>query len=160
MRPPRPACEAHDLPTAGPPPPRLKKRSEFLKAAKAARTARRAVVLQARRREDDGPARFGFTATKKIGGAVQRNRAKRRLREAIRVLAPHHAHAGTDYVLIARRDTADLEWARLLDDVKSALITLRSGAAESGSAAHSALETSAAPGVGDAPTRRPPRRRV
>jgi ribonuclease P protein component len=69
--------------------------------------------------------RVGFTATRKIGGAVVRNRAKRRLREAARALLPEHGRAGVDYVLIARSGTPTRPWARLLDDVRSALQTLR-----------------------------------
>ena len=68
--------------------------------------------------------RAGFTATRKIGGAVVRNRAKRRLREAARALLPLHGAPGHDYVLIARQGTPDRPWPRLLDDVKSALIRL------------------------------------
>jgi ribonuclease P protein component len=69
------------------------------------------VVVQARDRADGRQAiRAGFTATKRIGGAVVRNRAKRRLR--------------CDYVVIARGGTALRPWDRLLDDIKSALISL------------------------------------
>jgi ribonuclease P protein component len=83
------------------------------------------VLAQARDRADGRDAvRLGFTATKRIGGAVVRNRAKRRLREAARVLAPLHARAGCDYVFIARGGTAQREWGRLLDDMKTALIRL------------------------------------
>ena len=82
-------------------------------------------MIQARDRGDGQPlVRVGFTATRKIGGAVVRNRAKRRLREAARRLLPEHARPGFDYVLIARGGTAERPWARLLDDVKSALISL------------------------------------
>ena len=81
--------------------------------------------MQARRRGDETAlVRIGFTATRKIGGAVVRNRAKRRLREAARLLAPLHGKPGYDYVFIARGGTATRPWARLLDDVKSALISL------------------------------------
>lgn len=81
--------------------------------------------MQARHR-DDGASdiRIGFTATRRIGGAVVRNRAKRRLREAARRLAPDHALPGCDYVLIARAGTVSRPWDQLLDDVKTALIRL------------------------------------
>lgn len=104
---------------------RLKTRPSFLAAAKGASCSRGAVVIQAVERGDGEPAvGCGFTATKRIGGAVVRNRAKRRLREAARKLLPLHAAPGRDYVFIARAGTAKRPWARLLDDVESALISL------------------------------------
>ena len=104
---------------------RLRKRPDFLAAAKAASCARGAVVVQARDRADGAPLiRAGFTATRKIGGAVVRNRAKRRLREAARLLLPLHGEPGHDYVFIARGGTTARRWARLLDDMKTALISL------------------------------------
>jgi ribonuclease P protein component len=104
---------------------RLKKRPDFLAVAAARHAANGAVLVQARDRADDNPLiRAGFTATRRIGGAVVRNRAKRRLREAARALLPLHAKPGHDYVFVARQGTATRPWARLLDDVKSALIRL------------------------------------
>lgn len=104
---------------------RLQKRPDFLAAARAVSCAKGAVVLQARNRADDTPLiRVGFTATRKVGGAVVRNRAKRRMREAARVLLPQLAKPGFDYVLIARNGAPTRPWPRLLDDVKSALISL------------------------------------
>jgi ribonuclease P protein component len=103
----------------------LRKRPDFLAAAKAFTCARGAVAAQARGRGDGArTVRIGYTATRRIGGAVVRNRAKRRLREAARILAPLHAKAGCDYVFIARGGTPNRPWARLLDDMKSALIRL------------------------------------
>jgi len=119
---------AGDTPDTLPPTPpivRLKKRPDFLAAAKALTCARGGVVVQARHRGDGSPLiRVGFTATRRIGGAVVRNRAKRRLREAARVVAPLHARPGCDYVVIARGGTVSRPWAPLLDDMKSALIRL------------------------------------
>jgi ribonuclease P protein component len=104
---------------------RLRKRPDFLLAAKAPALSRGAVFVQMRQRTDEDPTvRVGFTATKKIGGAVDRNRAKRRLREAARLVLPLHARPSHDYVFIARGGTTTREWGRLLDDVKTALISL------------------------------------
>ena len=104
---------------------RLKIRPDFLAAAKGASCARGAVVVQALDRGDGRELiRLGFTATKRIGGAVTRNRAKRRLRHAAATLVPLHGSAGRDYVFIARAGTAKRPWVRLLDDVESALISL------------------------------------
>jgi len=104
---------------------RLTSRPQFLAAAKGVSEARGAVVVQRLDRGDGDPAvRLGFTATRKVGNAVIRNRAKRRLREAARALAPQWARPGSDYVFIARMGTADRPWDRLLDDVKSALTRL------------------------------------
>jgi len=104
---------------------RLTRRPQFLAAAKGRSEARGAVVVQRLDRTDGDPAvGVGFTATRKIGGAVVRNRAKRRLREAARKLLPLLATPGSDYVLVARMGTADRDWTRLLDDVSSALTRL------------------------------------
>jgi len=104
---------------------RLTRRPQFLAAAKGRSEARGAVVVQRLDRADGDPAvGVGFTATRKIGGAVVRNRAKRRLREAARTLLPLLATPGSDYVLVARMGTADRDWTRLLDDVSSALTRL------------------------------------
>ncbi|MGE3866476.1 MAG: ribonuclease P protein component [Hyphomonadaceae bacterium] len=105
--------------------PRLRKRAEFLAARAGVRANRRLVAIEARARGDDAPPRVGFTATKRLGGAVARNRAKRRLRAAAQALLPEHARIGCDYVLIARDGVGDAPWPALLDDVRSALIRLR-----------------------------------
>ena len=104
---------------------RLKRRPQFLAAAKGRSEARGAVVVQRLERGDGSDhVGAGFTATRKIGGAVVRNRAKRRLREAARALLPGLGQPGSDYVFVARMGTADRPWARLLDDVASALTRL------------------------------------
>ena len=104
---------------------RMTSRPQFLAAAKGVSEARGAVVVQ-RLERGDGAAvvRLGFTATRKVGNAVIRNRAKRRLREAARALVPLLAVPGSDYVFVARLGTADRPRDRLLDDVKSALTRL------------------------------------
>lgn len=103
---------------------RLKKRREFLYVAKGTKAVRPGVVIQARRRGGFSRCGAGFTATKKIGNAVTRNRAKRRLREIARLLLPLHGQPGFDYVFIARAATPDREWSRLVNDVKYALVSL------------------------------------
>ena len=108
---------------------RIQKRVDFLACAKGPHCARGAVLVQARARDETHPientvVRAGFTATKRIGGAVERNRAKRRLREAARQILPDLAHAGFDYVFIARGGVTTRPWPRLLDDMKSALLRL------------------------------------
>lgn len=104
---------------------KLRKRAQFLFVRQGARASKGAVLVEARRRVEDGPIGVGFTASKKVGGAVVRNRAKRRLREAARQLLPEYGLAGVDYVLVARQSTPDAEWAGLLDDLENALIRLR-----------------------------------
>lgn len=80
------------------------------------------LVLQARRREGDGGApRVGFTASRKVGGAVVRNRARRRLRVAAETIMTAHAKAGFDFVLIARGSTATRPFTALLEDLETAL---------------------------------------
>lgn len=104
---------------------RLKTRPQFLFVRDGKSERRRSLVVQARQRREDTPAiGAGFTATKKVGNAVTRNRAKRRLRAAMQRLLPSYGVAGVDYVFIARMETATIGWQRLLDDMESALISL------------------------------------
>ncbi|MEX0969933.1 MAG: ribonuclease P protein component [Paracoccaceae bacterium] len=106
----------------------LKKRADFLAAARARRQASRAFVLQARKRRANEAStphdalRIGYTCSKKVGNAVARNRAKRRLRAAAHEVLAKHAKPGWDYVLIGRRDeTAAIDFARLCDDLRITL---------------------------------------
>jgi ribonuclease P protein component len=105
---------------------RLKTRAEFLHVREGARFAAPSLVLQARARgdaapDDAGVARFGFTATKTLGGAVVRNRARRRLKAAVRLVAPTRAKEGYDYVLIARSGTVQRRFTELTKDLERAL---------------------------------------
>lgn len=72
--------------------------------------------------------RIGITASRKIGGAVVRNRAKRRLRQAAARVLPQAGKPGTDYVLIARAGTAERPFAALLADLAAALKRIDRGA--------------------------------
>jgi ribonuclease P protein component len=102
----------------------LKKRAEFLYVQEGAYRAQGGIVIQMRENPQHDVIRVGFTATKKIGNAVIRNRAKRRLRELARALLPKYGLVGHDYVFIARDGTTEREWTALLDDTQKALITL------------------------------------
>jgi len=101
---------------------RLVARSQFLAVAATRRKcARMGIVLQIRSRDDGDPAiGIGFTATKKIGNAVVRNRARRRLREAARAVLPRLGLAGSDYVAIARAETGDTPFLQLIASFEDA----------------------------------------
>jgi ribonuclease P protein component len=103
---------------------RLRVRAEFLRANAGRRAGRPGVLVQCTERSGASDIGAGFTASRKVGNAVTRNRARRRLKEAVRLLLPELGRPGRDYVFIARRETAERPWTLLLDDVKSALLTL------------------------------------
>ena len=106
---------------------RLRQRADFLAVANGARASSAAFTVQARRRDDDGPVRVGFTVTRKHGTATERNRIRRRLREVVRrtdsmALRPHH-----DYVLVGRRAALSRDFADLVDDFQNCLQRLGRG---------------------------------
>lgn len=107
---------------------RLRKRAEFVAVARGRRIEKPGFVLQAARREKKAEtgeavrmpgraARFGFTVTKRLGNAPTRNRIRRRLREAVRLVAPAHAVAGTDYVVVGRSAALRMPFDRLVADL-------------------------------------------
>ena len=106
---------------------RLRQRADFLAAASGPRAPAAAFVLQMRRRDDEGPARFGFTASRKVGTAVERNRARRRLKEMVRLAAMERVSPGYDYVLVARRAALTRPFDSLVEDLSGALRRLSVG---------------------------------
>lgn len=101
---------------------RLKRRRDFLAAAKGRRTPRRAFVLESRDRADDGPPRFGFTITKRTAAkAVERNRIRRRLKEAARRLEPGLRRPGLDLVLVGRRPALTMSFGEIAAELAGAL---------------------------------------
>jgi ribonuclease P protein component len=112
---------------------RLRKRPEFLRVARARRSwATPGLILQARRQRPEearaaAPAGasdqigVGFTASRKVGSAVERNRARRRLRAVAREILPAAGRPGYDYVLIARAGTLGRPYIELARDLKTAL---------------------------------------
>jgi ribonuclease P protein component len=103
----------------------LRKRADFLRAARGIRRVEGAITLETCPTPEPealpGRLRIGFTASKKIGNAVARNRAKRRLRAAASELLPLLGRAGHDYVLVARGSCVARPFPALLSDITTAL---------------------------------------
>lgn len=101
-------------------------RADFLKAASARRQGTASFLLQARDRRDGDPVvRVGFTASKKVGNAVIRARAKRRLRSLAREMLPALGQPGWDYVLVARPEATTVRpYADMLDDLAAAFASV------------------------------------
>jgi ribonuclease P protein component len=109
---------------------RLTKRAEFQRVSRGRRAPVETFTLQSRRREEAGKAadlgpRVGLTVTKSVGGAVERNRVRRRLKEALRAAAPLEAEGDHDYVLMARREALGRHFEALVDDVRTAFRAAR-----------------------------------
>jgi ribonuclease P protein component len=103
---------------------RLKHRRDFLAADAGAKASTAGFVLQERPRGDGGPTRVGFTVSKKVGGAVERNRVRRQLREIVRLSAGRNLHGGSDYVMVGRRAALEMSFSRLAEDFAGALSRL------------------------------------
>jgi ribonuclease P protein component len=106
---------------------RLRQRADFLAAAGGQKSVTAGFILQLRKRPgaDAGSVRVGFTVSKKVGNAVERNRVRRRLREVVRLADAAAIPAGHDYVLVGRRAALSLPFQRISDDFKGALRRLR-----------------------------------
>jgi ribonuclease P protein component len=118
---------------------RLKRRPEFLAvAASRRRWVAPGLILQAARRPEESslpPApRIGFTASKKVGIAVARNRARRRLRAAVEAVLPKAGAPGFDYVVVARTETLTRPFADLIVDLETALKRVHETRQRSGAA--------------------------
>ena len=130
---------------------RLKRRSDFRAVADGSRVSGKAFVLQARRRAEDGAIRIGFTVSRQVGDAVERNRVRRRLREVVRLAAAGGAEGlnpGHDYVLIGRRAALAAPFGEIIQDFDVALGRIRAQVGRgTGSASSNSLhETSSHPG--------------
>jgi ribonuclease P protein component len=103
----------------------LKNRADFLRVRKGRRHGLFALAVEACRSPDGAASsatvRVGFTATRRLGGAVDRNRAKRRLRALAQRVLTLRGRAGHDYVLIARAGTLSRRFTELEDDLSAAL---------------------------------------
>ncbi len=131
---------------------RLKRRMDFKAAAKGARAPSGAFVVQARQRAEDsrdgGPVRVGFTVSRQVGNAVERNRVRRRLREVVRLAPAAALRPGHDYVLIGRRAALAADFADMTRQFDAAIRRVHA-------APRSGQETGPATGGGaDAPLHR------
>lgn len=103
---------------------RLKRRNDFRAASSGVRASGRAFVLQARQRAEDGAVRIGFTVSKQVGNAVERNRVRRRLREIVRLSAAAgggQLTPGHDYVLVGRRTALAAPFGDMMQELDAAL---------------------------------------
>lgn len=108
-------------------PGRLRKRAEYLAVRGGEKRRGRLFLLEVRDRGDGLPARLGLTVTKKVGNAVVRNRIRRRLKEAVRVHAAGDMAAGSDYVIVGRRDVLDASFDELKTELSRRMRAPRAG---------------------------------
>lgn len=109
-------------------PGRMTRRADYLAANRGRRQTTPGFILLVHDRRDSDPTpRLGITVSKKVGGAVVRNRMKRRFRALARELLPHHALPGADHVLIGRRDGIERDFDLLRTEMVKALGRARGG---------------------------------
>jgi ribonuclease P protein component len=103
---------------------RLRRRVDFVAAARGPRAPGTAFTVQCRERDDGGPPRVGLTVSRKVGTATERNRVRRRLRDAVKQAGPGAMRPNHDYVLVGRRAALSRDFQLLLDDLRQALCRL------------------------------------
>jgi ribonuclease P protein component len=148
---------------------RLKRRTDFRAAAQAARAPAGAFVLQARRRDEERAeggtegrqVRVGFTVSRQVGNAVERNRVRRRLREMVRLMPAAALRAGHDYVLIGRRTALAAPFGDMVRQLDAALRRIHAGIrnGQEGKAAATGAGGEAPPHTAGPPAKRPGNRR-
>ncbi len=114
---------------------RLRQRADFLAAAANARISAPAFSVEGRLREDRGPVRVGFTVSRKVGTATERNRVRRRLRELVKHRGAAFMRASCDYVLVGRRAALGRDFEAMAGDLKTALARLERQMAKKSAAA-------------------------
>jgi ribonuclease P protein component len=137
---------------------RLRRRVDFRATAGAMRVPAAAFVLQARCRADSDSVRVGFTVSRQVGNAVERNRVRRRLREMVRLAGAGTLQAGHDYVLVGRRAALSRPFGDMVQDLAAAARRIHGSATEgTGSASKRPLHEARSPaGKRSLPARRPP----
>ncbi|MFL2819876.1 MAG: ribonuclease P protein component [Alphaproteobacteria bacterium] len=104
---------------------KITKRSDYLRASKSKYFRSNSFIIQFYNRVDDLEPRYGVTATKKIGNAIKRNKAKRRIRNLVKDLLPKYGKNGYDYVFIAKENLIDEDWEVLKEESTSVLKDLK-----------------------------------
>ena len=104
---------------------KITKRSDYLRASKSKYFRSNSFIIQFYNRVDDLEPRYGVTATKKIGNAIKRNKAKRRIRNLVKDLLPKYGKNGYDYVFIAKENLINEDWEVLKEESTSVLKDLK-----------------------------------
>lgn len=97
---------------------KITKRSDYVRASNSTFKRTSSLIIQLYNREDTSGPRYGITASKKIGNAIKRNKAKRRIRHLIKNLLPKYGKNGYDYVFVAKEKVIDSPWDSLLQETK------------------------------------------
>ncbi|MEC7831188.1 MAG: ribonuclease P protein component [Pseudomonadota bacterium] len=100
---------------------KITKRSDYIRAANSIFKKSSSLVVQFYNRGDTSGPRYGITASKKIGNAIKRNKAKRRIRHLIKNLLPKYGKNGYDYVFVAKDKVIESPWDSLLQETETIL---------------------------------------